>query len=146
MDYYLNNAAAGNLYANIRQRHWSGQVSADREFFPLNLNASVPDLRTSDTGRNFRASDFLIKDGSYIRLQDVRLTYSWGETTLSKWRLSSLSVYIGAYNLLTFTRYNGFDPEVGKVAGTESDNLNMGVDHGNYPQARTFTMGIKIGL
>jgi TonB-linked SusC/RagA family outer membrane protein len=146
MDYYLNNASEGNLYADIRENHWSGQVVADREFFPLNLNASTPDLRPNDNGRNFRASDFFVKDGSYIRLQDIRLTYNFDEKIFSRWHLSNLSVYLGAYNLLTFTRYNGFDPEVGKVAGTESNNLNMGVDHGNYPQARTFTFGLKIGL
>jgi TonB-linked SusC/RagA family outer membrane protein len=146
MDYYLNNAAEGNLYADIRENHWSGQVREDREFFPLNLNASVPDLRPGDTGRNFRASDFFIKDGSYIRLKDIRLTYNFDEKTASKLHLSNLSVYFGAYNLLTFTKYNGFDPEVGKVVGTESNNLNMGVDHGNYPQVRTFTFGLKIGL
>ncbi len=145
-DYYLNNAASGNLYADIRSKHWSGQLREDREFFPLNLNASVPDLDPSDAARNFRASDFFVKDGSYIRLQELRLTYNFQEKIISKWGLSNLSVYLGAYNLFTLTRYDGFDPEVGKVTGTESNNLNMGIDHGNYPQARTFTIGLKIAL
>ena len=146
MDYYLNNAAEGNLYADIRERHWSGQLRTDREYVPLNLNASVPDLNPSDIGRNFRASDFFVKDGSYIRLQELRLTYNFAESIVSKMHLANLSVYLGAHNLLTFTRYNGFDPEVGKITGTENNNLSMGVDHGNYPQARTFTLGFKIGL
>ena len=146
MDYYLNNAAAGNLYADIRTEHWSGQLRADREFFPLNTNASVPDLDPSDAARNFRASDFFVKDGSYIRLQELRLTYNFDEKIISKLNLSNLSIFLGAYNLFTLTRYNGFDPEVGKVTGTESNNLNMGIDHGNYPQARTFTIGLKLAL
>ncbi len=146
MDYYLNNAASGNLYADIRGKHWSGQVREDRAFFPLNLSAPIPDLRPADVARNFRASDFLVKDGSYIRLQELRLTYNFDEKVSSKLSLTNLSVFLGGYNLLTFTKYDGFDPEVGKVTGTESNNLNMGVDHGNYPQARTFTIGLKIGL
>ena len=146
MDYYLNNAAEGNLYADIRRHHWSGQLRADREYAPLNLNASVPDLNPSDIGRNFRASDFFVKDGSYVRLQELRLTYNFAENIVSKMHLTNLSVYLGAHNLVTFTRYNGFDPEVGKMTGTENNNLSMGVDHGNYPQARTFTLGFKIGL
>lgn len=146
MDYYLNNAASGNLYADIRERHWSGQVRADREFFPLNLDASIPDLDPSDAARNFRASDFFVKDGSYLRLQEVRFTYNFDQAVSSKLHLNNLSLFLSAYNLLTFTRYNGFDPEVGKVTGTEGNNLNMGVDHGNYPQARTFTVGLKIVL
>lgn len=146
MDYYLNNAAAGNLYADIRSNHWSGQLREDRAFFPSNRTASVPDLDPTDAARNFRASDFFVKDGSYIRLQELRLTYNFDEKVISKLSLSGLSVFLSAYNLFTLTRYNGFDPEVGKVAGTESNNLNMGVDHGNYPQARTFTIGFKIAL
>ncbi|MDR1683581.1 MAG: TonB-dependent receptor [Candidatus Symbiothrix sp.] len=147
MDYYLNNAAGNNnLYADLRDKHWSGQLRDDRKFFPLNLNASVPDLRPSDLARNFRASDFFVKDGSYLRLQELRFTYNFDEKVSAKLHLSNLSVFFGAYNLLTFTRYNGFDPEVGKVTGTEGNNLNMGVDHGNYPQARTFTLGLKITL
>lgn len=144
MDYYLNNAAAGNVYSDIRSKHWSGQLKADREFYPLNLDASIPDLDPSDAARNFRASDFFVKDGSYIRLKELRLTYNFTEKICSKLQLSNLSVFLGAYNLLTFTHYNGFDPEVGKVVGTEGNNLNMGVDQGNYPQARTFTVGFKI--
>lgn len=146
MDYYLNNAASGNLYADIRSEHWSGQLRADREFLPLNHNASVPDLDPSDAARNFRASDFFVKDGSYIRLQELRVTYNFDEKITSKMNLSNLSVFLGAYNLFTLTGYNGFDPEVGKVTGTEGNNLNMGIDHGNYPQARTFTVGFKLGL
>jgi len=146
MDHYLNNPAAGNVYSNLRSKHWSGQLREDREFFPLHLNASVPDLRSSDLSRNFRSSDFLVKDGSYVRLQELRLTYNFEEKLCSKLGLSNLAVTVGAYNLLTFTRYNGFDPEVGKVIGTEGNNLSMGVDQGNYPQARTFTLGLKIIL
>ena len=139
MDYYLNNASSGNVYADIRNKHWSGQLIDDRKFFPRNLDAN-------DMPRNFRASDFYVKDGSYIRLQELRFTYNFTEAVCSRLYLSNLSLYVGAYNLVTFTGYNGFDPEVGKIVGTESNNLNMGVDHGNYPQARTFTIGFKIVL
>lgn len=144
MDYYLNNAAAGNVYADIRDKHWSGQLRDDRAFFPLNLDATIPDLDPSDIPRNFRSSDFFVKDGSYVRLQELRLMYNFSKQVSSQLWLTDLSLFASAYNLLTFTAYNGFDPEVGKVAGTESNNLNMGVDHGNYPQARTFTIGLKM--
>jgi len=147
MDYYLNNAASSNnLYADIRGKQWSGQLRDDRAFFPLNLNASVPDLRDTDLNRNFRASDFMLKDGSYIRLKELKLTYNFDKKICTRLHTSNLLLYIGAYNLLTFTKYNGFDPEVGKVTGTESDNLNMGIDHGNYPQSRTITLGFKVTL
>lgn len=146
MEYYLNNAASGNLYADIQSTHWSGQLKADRAFLPENLNATIPDLDPSDAARNFRASDFYVKDGSYMRLKELRLSYNFTKKICSKLFLSDLSLFISTYNLLTFTRYNGLDPEVGKVSGTEGNNLNMGVDHGNYPQARTVTFGLKLAL
>ncbi|MDR1881341.1 MAG: TonB-dependent receptor [Prevotella sp.] len=147
MDYYLNNAASGyNLNADVREKQWSGQLREDRAFLPLNLNASIPDLRNSDLNRNFRASDFMLHDGSYIRLKEIRLTYNFDENICSKLSVQNLSLFVGAYNLLTFTRYNGFDPEIGKLAGSESNNINMGLDHGTYPQSRTITVGLKVTL
>ncbi|MCM1111119.1 MAG: TonB-dependent receptor [Clostridium sp.] len=146
MDYYLYNAANGNVYADIRTQHWSGQVSDNRKFFPLNTSATVPDLDSDDAARNFRSSDFLVKDGDYIRLKEVRLFYDFPTRLIKRIGLSSLQVSATAYNLFTWTKYDGFDPEVGKVSGTEGNNLSMGVDHGNYPQARSFTFGIKFGI
>lgn len=146
MDYYLYNAAEGNVYADIREKHWSGQIAENRAFFPLNKNNEVPDLDPNDAARNFRSSDFFVKNGSYLRLKEVRFAYTFPQQMISKLGLSSLTLSATAYNLLTFTKYDGFDPEVGKVSGTEGNNLSMGVDHGNYPQARSFTFGLKFGF
>lgn len=147
MDYYLYNGANGNSIANLRSLHWSGQIeNYGREWYPLNLNATVPDLDSGDAPRNFRSSNFFVKDGSYLRLKQIMLTYNFPQSILSKLKISSLALSLTGYNLLTFTAYDGFDPEVGRVSGTESNNLGMGVDQGNYPQARSFTFGIKLGL
>ena len=146
MDNVLYNAANGNVYADLRSEHWSGQLIESREYFPLNTSASVPDLRASDSNQNFRASDFFVHDGSYLRLKELRLGYTVPQTVVDKLGIGSLTLSLTAYNLLTLTGYNGFDPEVGRVVGTEGNNLSMGVDFGNYPQARSFTFGIKLGL
>jgi len=145
-DYYLYNAAEGNLISDIRSQHWSGGLTDDRAFFPVNLAATVPDLDNSDAARNFRASDFFVKDGSYVRLKELRLAYNFDKKICSKLTVQNLSLFASAYNLLTFTAYDGFDPEVGKVVGSEGNNLNMGIDHGNFPQSRTLTFGIKVVL
>ena len=147
MDYYLYNGAAGNCIADIRSRHWSGEIEGrGREWYPLNLTATVPDLDNGDAARNFRSSGFFVKDGSYLRLKQVILTYNVPSAFLSKFKISSLVLSLTAYNLVTFTKYDGFDPEVGKVVGTESNNLSLGVDQGTYPQSRSFTFGIKLGF
>ena len=145
MEYYLNsNHGTGNVYTELRQNHWAGDYVANRSFWPANPTASVPDLRQADNSKNYRASDFYVKNGSYMRLKDVRLSYNVPQHLVSKLRLQGLQAYISAYNLLTFTKYNGLDPEVGRNSGSESNNLYMGVDHGNYPQARNFTFGLNL--
>ena len=146
MDNVLYNAANGNVYSDLRSQHWSGQLIEGREYFPLNTGASVPDLRASDQNQNFRASDFFVHDGSYLRMKEVRLSYSVPQQLLQRVGISSLTLSLTGYNLLTLTGYNGLDPEVGRVVGTEGNNLSMGVDFGNYPQARSFTFGVKLGL
>ncbi|MDR1811045.1 MAG: TonB-dependent receptor [Prevotella sp.] len=144
-EYYLNSAhGTGNVYADIRSKHWAGTYVADRQFWTPNPDGTVPDLDMADRPRNFRASNFYVKDGSYMRLQDVRLTYNIPPKFLKKIYLSNASVFVSSHNLLTFTKYNGFDPEVGKNSGEESNNLYAGIDHGNYPQARSFLAGFKI--
>ena len=145
-DYYLYNAASGNVRADIRGDHWSGQLNSGREFFPINLDASVPDLSGNDAARNFRASDFFVHDGSYMRLKELRLVYNVPQRLIAKAGIDNLSLSLTGYNLLTFTSYNGLDPEVGRTVGTEGTNLSMGVDHGNYPQARSFTFGVKLAF
>ena len=147
MDYYLNNAASGNVYADLREKSWSGQIPGyGKEYYPLNLNASVPEISSGDAPRNFRASDFFVKDGSYMRLKELQLTYTFPRNILDRLKITNLALNFTAYNLITFTGYDGLDPEVGKVVGTEGNNLSMGVDQGNYPQARSFTFGVKLSL
>jgi hypothetical protein len=55
-------------------------------------------------------------------------------------------LYATGQNLLTFTKYTGFDPEIGTFAQPGSANLNLGVDYGNYPQARTLLVGVQVGF
>lgn len=147
MEYYLNSAhGAWNVYSDLRNIQWAGTTIANRLFFPANPNGTVPDLDAADLPKNFRASNFYVKDGSYLRLKNVTINYNFPESICKSIKLENLTAYIGAYNLLTFTKYNGLDPEIGKNIGSEDNNLYLGVDHGNYPQARTFTIGIKLGL
>ncbi len=146
MEYYLNQPSTGNVYADFHTSHWSGQLTEERAFWPLNTTSMIPDADNSDAPRNYRASNFYVKDGSYLRLKELRLSYTLPRNLTSRWGIDNVILSATAYNLLTFTKYNGLDPEVGRVVGTEGNNLNMGIDHGNYPQARSFTFGIKVSL
>ena len=116
-----------------------------------NTSTSVPRLNGDDRNGNIsELSDRYVQDGSYIRLKNMQLGYSLPSNTLTKIGIKNLRLYVGAQNLLTFTRYKGYDPEIGRKYnsyGTQQDNqvsLEMGIDYGSYPQARTFLFGINM--
>ena len=90
-----------------------------------------------------------IVDGSYVRLKNVMLTYNLPSDALSRLGLRNLSVYVGATNLLTFTDYPGYDPDVNYVDpldGQIGQNISRGVDNFSTPQQRMIMTGIKFGF
>ncbi|QCK16398.1 SusC/RagA family TonB-linked outer membrane protein [Mangrovivirga cuniculi] len=94
-----------------------------------------------------RFSTQYLEDGSYLRLKNVRLGYTFPTESLEKLNLQSLTIYGQAQNLLTFTNYLGFDPEVStNTASDGSLNTLQGEDFGTLGQARTITIGLNIGL
>lgn len=117
---------------------------------PANPNSPIPRAIAGDPNRNGRLSTRWIEDGSYLRLKNVILGYSLPQTVLrsfAKNTISRLKFYISVQNLLTFTKYTGFDPEVGnKNQNTSGGNLTNGVDFGQYPAARSIQFGIQAGF
>jgi hypothetical protein len=83
-----------------------------------------------------------VEDGSYLRIQNVSLGYQLPVSLTSKAKLQQVRIYASAQNLFTFTKYLNFNPEVSNYEGP----LTGGVDYGVYPLAKTFTLGINIGL
>lgn len=91
-----------------------------------------------------------LSDGDYIRLKNITLTYNLPASTLERLgSLRNLSIYVSASNLLTFTDYIGFDPDVSyfdPLDGIIGQNISRGIDNFNTPQPRIIMTGIKIGL
>ncbi len=109
---------------------------------PENPNSTLPRLVSTDPNNNQRPSDFYVEDGSFLRLRNLQFGYSLPKRILSKAKIKGLKIYASANNLLTFTSYRGFDPEI----GTSGWILDTGIDKGFYPANRTFGGGIKITL
>jgi TonB-linked SusC/RagA family outer membrane protein len=103
-------------------------------------NAEYPRITNAGMNNNMRASTFYVEDGSYLRLQNIQLGYTFPGKLIRKTNLfSSLRLYISGQNLLTISGYSGLDPEIG------SDNpLNMGVDNTRYPVDRIAIIGCNI--
>ncbi|MEE4178379.1 MAG: TonB-dependent receptor [Bacteroides sp.] len=102
---------------------------------------TIPRYTWNDTNFNYRVSDLYIEDGSYVRLKNIQLGYTFPHKILQRIKASTLRVYVSAENLVTLTRYTGADPEIGALS-----SFDIGIDRGVYPQARTFRLGTTISF
>lgn len=112
-------------------------VRAKESWTPeLGDNAAAPIWESaSNESTNGAGNSWYVENGSYLRLQQVALSYTFPTSVTDKMRLGGLTLGIAANNLLTITSYTGLDPQVGGGADT-----NFGIDVGNYPVTRGFTM------
>lgn len=90
------------------------------------------------------ASSRYVSDGSYVRLKTLSIGYNLPSSLLERMNLSSARIYFIGQNLLTFTNYNGWDPEVN--TDYLADNVFQGNDFYSAPQAKTFSLGINVGF
>ena len=96
---------------------------------------------------NALISSRFVEDGSFVRVKSVSLGYELPQKLVSKLKLTRLYLYVTSENLLTFTKYSGFDPEVslyGRSSNNTDRNIAPGVDWGTYPQAREFLFGLSV--
>jgi hypothetical protein len=101
----------------------------------------VPRAHLYDPNNNRRFSTRFVEDGTYVRLKNVSLGYNLPTGLLGKAKISAARVYVTGQNLLTFTDYSGYDPE---VSADPSVTVGFGRDLGVYPQARTYTVGLNL--
>ncbi|WP_114938933.1 SusC/RagA family TonB-linked outer membrane protein [Mucilaginibacter endophyticus] len=104
---------------------------------------NVPEARLFG-GNGISPSSRFLDDGSYIRLKNVVLGYNFPKSWVSKIKLSSVRVYAQATNLITWTKYKGWDPELNSDAF--SGNITQGYDFYAAPQAKTITFGLNVGF
>ena len=98
-----------------------------------------PRVTFVDDNQNMKTvSDFFVHDGSYVRLRNITLGYTLPKSVTNYIKINNLRFYVSAENLLTFTKYKGYDPEIGGGV------FGNGIDHGIYPQSRTILGGVNI--
>ena len=132
-DIYNNTTRYDFIMANRASSaldRWTGPGTSDSE----------PHVSLSDPNTNARISDRFVEDGSYIRLKSLQLGYNFPDSWLKRIHMEKFRVYVTGQNLLTSTKYTGYDPEIGKIGGT----LELGIDRGFYPQPRTVIGGVSL--
>lgn len=103
----------------------------------------IPRATESDPNGNNRISSRFVEDGSYLRVKNVTFSYVLGRELADRLKVRNARVFVTSQNLLTFTRYSGMDPEVNY---TGDNNLLRATDFFTYPQARTVSVGLNLGL
>lgn len=112
------------------------------EWVAANPNATVPIMDANDQISS-RPSSYFIEDGSYFRLKNVQLTYSFPSDLMEKIGISRGQIYVQGQNLATWTKYTGLNPEI--QAGNR-DDATLGFDGGYMPVSRTYTLGLRLTL
>lgn len=108
-----------------------------------NVNSSIPRLSINDPNDNDAISDRYVENGSYLRLKNITLGYTFPKSMLKRIKIESLRIYANIQNLWTITGYDGYDPEIG--ASTASVNV-MGLDNGRYPSPTTYSFGLNVSF
>ena len=129
----LNTNATSNVTPDpeyIRGAWWN---QGDETKWPIPRNNSM--------GNSRELSSLYIEDASFIRLRNVRLTYNIPTKIMSKVKMRGVSVYVYGNNLLTWTNYSWYDPEI-----SFTNPLQMGQDNGRYPRKREYGAGINVNF
>lgn len=95
----------------------------------------------NDANDNDRISDRYIEDGSYLRIKNITLGYTFPKRWMEKVKIENFRVQLNIQNLYTFTKYTGYDPEIG--VSTTSANV-MGLDNGRYPSPTVYSLGVNL--
>ena len=111
---------------------------------PTHMNAKAPISETSQNLSNNQVpNSYFVENGSYLRLKNVQIGYTFPSKWLKTTGISRLRVYVSGANLFTVTKYSGVDPEIG-VNSTQSGGSEFGVDEGVYFNPRTYIVGLNL--
>ena len=122
-----------NVTRRYYNEHWTGEGTSNTQ----------PRASWSAKSNNVRVSSRFLEDGSYVRLKNVQVGYTF--KTPESWKVSLLRLYVAANNVFTITRYSGLDPEmtVSTNSASEGDRAN-GIDWGTYPVAKSYMLGLNL--
>jgi TonB-linked SusC/RagA family outer membrane protein len=120
---------------------YTNQLASSRNFWsPSNPTSDIPAPKGGIANNNLVMSDRFLESASFLRVQNVRLGYSFPEKWIKHAKLSRLSVFASGQNLYVFTKYSGLDPEIGSL---NQNPIYSNIDMGRYPIPRTITFGVN---
>lgn len=148
---YFQGVHGNKIYNGVKligqgmQRLFNATTDVLDAWTPQNTDTDVPRAVSGDPNQNNRTSDRFLENGSYLRLKNLSIGYTVPGDKVSGLTnnvVNKVRVYVSSQNLLTFTKYTGYDPEIGTRGGL----LTNGIDYGLFPQARTLMVGLNLGF
>ncbi len=143
---FFNGSQGNDLYEVTRQFTdfglFGGSISTRLldAWSPSNTDSKIPSPHANRPAYEMNSNSYYIIDGSFFRMRNLQLGYTFGERILGN-NVKSLRAYISATNLFTITKYTGMDPEVSQLSSTFSA---PGVDSGIYPVSRQYLIGLSV--
>ncbi len=126
---------AFNLTSRVYDERWTGPGTSNTQ----------PRVSWSGATNNKKPSTRFLFDGSYLRIKNINIGYTFNKNITEKISANTIKVYISVQNLLTFTKYPGLDPEMQTSDNAKNEgDLAVGIDWGTYPSARTFSFGLNV--
>ncbi|MDR2470462.1 MAG: TonB-dependent receptor [Tannerella sp.] len=146
LSFAFQGSYGNNLYNALRlnletptQIYNASKTLAER-WTPSHTNTDVPKAQAASF---INLDSRYIEDASYLRLKDITLGYNLPER-YTRFARAQVRLFVSAQNLLTFTKYKGYDPEASRNGDNETDELTLGIDLGAYPTAKSFLAGVSI--
>ena len=135
------------VYGNEIFRVWDQGTFADVNYLSKRLErwngigtSNWEPILSSRRASNYQNSSYWIEDGSFFRIRNLQLGYTFNPQTLNRAGIKSLRIYVNAQNLATFTNSTGYTPEIG------GSPTSFGVDNGTYPVPAIYTAGLNLNF
>jgi TonB-linked SusC/RagA family outer membrane protein len=137
----------GNDILNANRMVFESMVNGGQNQLTTTLNRWTPENQNTTMhragGQGFEdISSRIVEDGSFLRLKTINLSYKFSKDVIEKLKLNSLEMYLSGQNLITWTNYSGFDPEV----SVSNSLITPGIDYSSYPPARIFSFGVNVSF
>ncbi len=141
---FLITSSIGNDIYNASRIEMVGMYNGANQITDVLRRWKVPgqitDIPKAGELDNLRASTRWVEDGSYLKIKNITLSYDIVHPKLKKANIARIQPYITLDNMITFTNYSGYDPEMSQYTSATS----MGIDWGTYPNVKTLTFGVNI--
>jgi hypothetical protein len=114
---------------------------------PENPNTNIPALYTTGSFSSDQvANSYFISKGSFLRARQMQIGYTLPASTLSRFGIDRLRIYVQGANLFTITQYNGLDPELQSNDPNNNSTVGFGTDQGSYPHTPSYLVGVNLSF